>query len=239
MFKTFAVRFRQPNLLARAALVVIASLGAYFAFPYAASVFAAFPVITEITTSNVSSNGATVSWKTDVVSNTQIEYGLTTSYGSSTTLNASLVTTHTQNITGLQANQLYHYRVKSRDASGDLSTSGDRTFITTLGSTTAGTSTDSSNSNTMNATRFTTGNGGKLASLSVNVGAVDANVNNRNYQMAIYTANGNVPGSLVANTATGTLVANTWNTLPITATLAPNTGYFIVYNSNEIGRAHV
>ena len=232
MFKTFAVRFRQPNLLARAALVVVASLGAYFTLPYAVSVFAAFPIITEITTSNVSSTGATVSWKTDVVSNTQIEYGLTTSYGSNTTLNASLVTMHTQNLTGLQANQLYHYRVKSRDANNDLSTSGDRTFITTLGSTTAGTSTDTSNSNTMNATRFTTGAGGKLASLSVNVGAVDSNVNNRSYQMAIYTANGNIPGSLVANTATGTLVANTWNTLPITGTLAPNTGYFIVYNSN-------
>ena len=232
MFKTFAVRFRQPNLLARAALVVVASLGTYFAFPYAASVFAAFPVITEITTSNVSSTSATVSWKTDVVSNTQIEYGLTTTYGSSTTLNTSLVATHTQNLAGLQANQLYHYRVKSRDANNDLSTSGDRTFITTLGSTTAGTSTDSSNSNTMNATRFATGNGGKLASLSVNVGAVDTNVSNRSYQMAIYSANGNVPGNLVANTTTGTLVANTWNTLPITGTLAPNTGYFIVYNSN-------
>lgn len=232
MFKTFAVRFRQPNLLARAALVIVAALGVHFSFPYVTSVFAAFPVITEITTSNVSSTSATISWKTDVVSDTQIEYGLTTSYGSNTTLSSSLVTAHTQNLTGLQANQLYHFRVKSRDANGDLSTSGDRTFITTLGSTTAGTSTDTSNSNTMNATRFTTGSGGKLASLSVNVGAVDSNVNNRSYQMAIYTANGNVPGTLVANTTTGTLVANTWNTLPIIGTLAPNTSYFIVYNSN-------
>lgn len=235
MFKTIAVRFHQPNLLARAALVIVAALGVHLSFPYVASVFAAFPAITEITTSNVLSNGATVSWKTDVVSNTQIEYGLTTSYGLSSTLNASLVTAHTQNLTGLQANQLYHYRVKSRDANGDLSTSGDRSFITTLGSTTAGTSTDSSNSNTMNASRFTTTNGGKLVSLSVNVGAVDTNVNNRGYQMAVYTANGSVPGSLVASTITGTLVANTWNTLPISGTLAPNTSYFIVYNSNGTG----
>lgn len=230
--KSLAARFRQPNLLARACLAILAMVGLAISLPYIASVIAATPVITNIATTNITNNSATVTWNTDVISDTQIEYGLTTSYGSSTTLNSSLVTGHSQTLSGLQANQLYHYRVKSKDAGGSLATSGDRTFITTLGSTTAGTSTDSSNSNTMNATRFTTANGGKLASLSVSVGAVDANVSNRSYQMAIYTANGSVPGTLVASTGTGTLVANTWNTLPITGTLAPNTSYFIAYNSN-------
>ena len=30
----------------------------------------------------------------------------------------------------------------------------------------------------------------------------------------------------------GTLVANAWNTLPISATLQPNTAYWLVYNTN-------
>jgi len=50
--------------------------------------------------------------------------------------------------------------------------------------------------------------------------------------MAIYTDNGGRPGTLIANTTTGTLVANAWNTLPITATLQPNTSYWLMYNTN-------
>ncbi|HEX8762447.1 MAG TPA: Ig-like domain-containing protein [Candidatus Saccharimonadales bacterium] len=200
--------------------------------PFLASVMAATPAISSITVSSVQTNAATIGWTTDVASDTQVEYGLTASYGSSTTLNGSLVTNHSQVVGGLQANQLYHYRVKSKDVSGDLAASGDRTFITNAGSSSSGTATDSGNSNTMNTTRFTTGSGGKLGSVSAYVGAVDATVAKRNYQMAIYTANGTTPGTLVASTATGTLTANSWNTLPINGTLAPNTNYFLAYNSN-------
>ena len=50
--------------------------------------------------------------------------------------------------------------------------------------------------------------------------------------MAIYAANGSVPGALVATSGTGTLVANSWNTVPISATLAPATSYYLGYNTN-------
>lgn len=223
---------KKPILPLRVFAIIFSILCLQAAFPFFQSVMAATPVITNITAATVTNNGATITWKTDVISDTQIEYGLTTSYGSSTTLNTTRVTDHTQSITGLQANQLYHYKVKSRDASGDLAVSGDRTFITTLGSTTPGTSTDSGNSNTMNATRFTTGNGGKVASLNAYVGAVDTNVANRSFQIAIYTANGTTPGTLIASSQTGTLTANSWNSVPVNATLNPNTNYFLAYNSN-------
>lgn len=230
--KTPSLLFRKRLFSSSIHVVVFLALCVPSFFMFVASVVAAAPVINNIATSNLLTNAVTVSWTTDVASDTQIEYGTTTAYGSSTTLNGALVTSHTQTITGLQANQLYNYRVKSRNVGGELAMSGNRTFITPLGTTTPGSSTDSSNSNTMNTTRFTTVNGGKVASLSVYVGAVDASVSNRSYQLALYTANGNVPGSLIANTATGTLTANSWNTLPVTATLAPNTSYFIAYNTN-------
>ena len=73
--------------------------------------------------------------------------------------------------------------------------------------------------------------------MSANVGAVDPSVARRSFQMAIYTANGSAPGTLVASSATGTLVANSWNTVPITATLAPATSYFFVYNTNGASSA--
>ena len=198
---------RRRGLRAVAPVVAIAiAIAALVSSP----VYAAVPSIAGIATTNVLTNGVTVIWATDVPADTQIDYGASTSYGSSTTLNTALVTSHSQAITGLAANQLYHYRVRSRSAAGELAASPDRTFMTRLGTTTAGLSTDSSDSNGMNATRFTTGAGGLVTSLSANVGAVDANTARRSFQMAIYTASGTVPGTLVASSASGTLVANSW-----------------------------
>ncbi|HTN42830.1 MAG TPA: fibronectin type III domain-containing protein, partial [Nitrospiria bacterium] len=88
------------------------------------------PVISGIASSNITTSGATIAWTTDELSDTQVQYGTTTAYGSSTTLNSTKVTSHSQALTGLQASTLYHYRVLSRDAAGNLATSGDGTFTT-------------------------------------------------------------------------------------------------------------
>lgn len=88
------------------------------------------PVISAIRVMKITSTAGTILWTTDEASTTQIEYGLTNSYGSSTTLNTSLVTNHSQTISGLNSDTLYHYRVLSRDAAGNLSTSADFTFTT-------------------------------------------------------------------------------------------------------------
>ena len=61
-------------------------------------------------------------------SSTQIDYGTTTAYGNTTTLNASLVTAHSQAVSQLSAATLYHYRVRSTDAAGNTAVSGDNTF---------------------------------------------------------------------------------------------------------------
>jgi methionine-rich copper-binding protein CopC len=86
------------------------------------------PVVTGV---QAGPNGgkATISWTTDENSDTQVEYGPTTAYGFSTPLNTTLVSTHTATISGLTLGTTYHYRVKSRDAWGNLATSGDFTFV--------------------------------------------------------------------------------------------------------------
>ncbi|MBS4029759.1 MAG: fibronectin type III domain-containing protein [Ignavibacteriales bacterium] len=91
------------------------------------------PVISNVQSSGISSSGATITWTTDESSNSVVEYGLTTSYGSSTT-NASMVTSHSVALSGLTASTLYHYRVKSTDASNNTATSGDFTFTTSAAS---------------------------------------------------------------------------------------------------------
>jgi uncharacterized delta-60 repeat protein len=88
------------------------------------------PAISNAGISNITSSTATVIWNTDEASDSQVEYGPTASYGISTALNPSLVTSHSQNLTGLSARTTYHYQIKSLDAAGNLATSADFTFIT-------------------------------------------------------------------------------------------------------------
>jgi hypothetical protein len=70
-----------------------------------------------------------------------------------------------------------------------------------------------------------------VINMSVYVGAVDSAPNNK-FQFAIYTDTGTAPGTLVASSATGTLTANSWNTLPITASLGASR-YWLMYNTNS------
>lgn len=77
--------------------------------------------------------GATITWNTDEASSSSVQYGLTTSYGSTTTEvdTNPRVTSHTVVLAGLTSSTLYHYRVLSTDASGNTATSTDKTFTTT------------------------------------------------------------------------------------------------------------
>lgn len=86
--------------------------------------------IGNVTSGNISSTGATLTWTTTAPSDSQTDYGTTASYGSTTPLDASMVTNHAVTLSGLTPNTLYHYRVKSRDAQGTLLVSDDFTFTT-------------------------------------------------------------------------------------------------------------
>jgi purple acid phosphatase-like protein len=88
------------------------------------------PVISGVAVGSITSSGATITWTTDQASTSQVEYGTTTAYGSLTTVNSTLVTSHSQALTGLAAATLYHYRVHSANASGTQAVSGDFTFTT-------------------------------------------------------------------------------------------------------------
>src|SRR5574341_595898 len=96
------------------------------------------PALSNVTSGSVSSAGATITWTTNEASTTQVEYGTTTAYGASTTLNSSLVTAHSAGLSGLQAATVYHFRVRSADAAGNLALSTDRTFTTAAAPDTTG-----------------------------------------------------------------------------------------------------
>ena len=87
------------------------------------------PVISNIQVTGITSSAATITWTTDEAADSVVEYGLTTSYGS-TVSNATNVTSHSIALSGLSANTLYHYRVKSTDTANNTATSADGTFQT-------------------------------------------------------------------------------------------------------------
>jgi hypothetical protein len=93
------------------------------------------PVISNAAVGGVTANTAILTWTTDTRATSQINYGTTTSYGSSTPLDPSLVTSHSQTITGLAANTSYHCVLVSSNGGG-TSTSSDIAFTTS--STTTG-----------------------------------------------------------------------------------------------------
>ena len=90
------------------------------------------PVISNVRAENVAQSTADIKWSTDIPATSQVDYGTTVSYGYSTTLDSSLVTSHTVALSGLAPGQLYHYRVRSKNSAGAESVSGDYTFTTAV-----------------------------------------------------------------------------------------------------------
>ena len=90
-------------------------------------------VISSVTSSVTGSTTATVSWNTDQLANSQVNYGTSTGYGSSSTLSTSMVMAHSTALTSLKASTLYHYQVLSTDSNGLQTVSPDQTFTTQAG----------------------------------------------------------------------------------------------------------
>jgi glucose/arabinose dehydrogenase len=88
------------------------------------------PTISQVFATSITTTSALVAWTTNEASDSQVDYGTTTSYGQSSPLDFSATTSHAIALTGLTASTLYHYRVKSKDAASNLATSGDFTFAT-------------------------------------------------------------------------------------------------------------
>jgi len=83
------------------------------------------PVLSSVLASSITQTGANITWTTNENATTQVDYGLTTSYGSQTSLVSTLLTSHSASLSGLSAGTTYHYRVRSADGAGNLALSAD------------------------------------------------------------------------------------------------------------------
>lgn len=89
------------------------------------------PTISNVASLNITSTGVTLTWTTNEAATSQANYGQTVAYGATTTFDTALVTAHQQTITGLLPGTTYNYRVRSIDAAGNESISGNF-IVTTL-----------------------------------------------------------------------------------------------------------
>lgn len=107
----------------------------------------------------------------------------------------------------------------------------DLAGATVLGYNTDGTTTDTSNSNVINATSFTAGASGTVSMLYARVGPVIGASPNNKAQMAIYS--GATPTTQLAVSGDVVLTPGAWNAFPIpTITVASGTTYWLAYNTN-------
>jgi YD repeat-containing protein len=88
------------------------------------------PVVSLVTATNITGAGVNINWDTNESADSQVEYGMTTAYGSSSPIDFNFVTSHSIGLVGLTEATLYHYRVHSRDGAGNLTTSADHAFLT-------------------------------------------------------------------------------------------------------------
>ena len=86
------------------------------------------PTIYGISTSTTI-NTATITWTTNEGASSQVNYGLTSSYGSSTAT-TTLVTSHSITLIGLATSTIYHYKILSTDAQSNTATTTDATLTT-------------------------------------------------------------------------------------------------------------
>ncbi len=132
------------------------------------------PNISNIFVDAITQTTARVNWTTDELADSTVRYGLTGSYGSTTT-NANMVANHQVTLNGLAAGTLYHFSVSSTDAMGNGATSTDQTF-TTLPDTTPPANISNlvvTPSNQQNALSWTNPNDADFAGVKIQRSTVD------------------------------------------------------------------
>ncbi|WKZ25554.1 MAG: fibronectin type III domain-containing protein [bacterium] len=93
------------------------------------------PQITRVESVEATASTAVISWETNELSSTQLEYGTNTNVGLNTTTTVEIdtsprVTEHSVSLSGLQSCTTYHYRVISRDSAGNTLTGSNKSFTT-------------------------------------------------------------------------------------------------------------
>lgn len=118
---TFYLRLRPQSLSQNGSYTIATAVNLDFKNPVQSSISA-----------STTSSTADISWTTQEVSYGLVEYGITSSYGSSlgSLSSGTAVLNHDFSISSLSSCTTYHYRVSSRDSVGNNTVSSDQTMQT-------------------------------------------------------------------------------------------------------------
>ncbi len=102
---------------------------------------ATLPILSAVTSSGVTTTGATITWTSDALSNSTVYYAAATSYPGTDKANysasagiPSMVTSHSVTLSHLSPGAQYYFLVESADVSGNTGTSTDAAYtFTTAG----------------------------------------------------------------------------------------------------------
>ena len=193
------------------------------------------PVISNIAVNTITSDSATITWTTDQPSDSLVDYGQTTAYGSLAS-DLTLTTNHTVVLTGLISSTTYHNRITSRSEIGASATSSDFTFITEGQVTIAITITAPADGSAINRSEaMVKGNITNLTGneTGVNVNGVVAALTNNEFAV------NHVPLTEGANSITVTAVdtSGTTVTKSVTVNAAPAANYIRISANPESATA--
>jgi len=73
-------------------------------------------VITSVQTGSITTTSSQVVWTTNVPANSSVDYGTTSAYGNTTSVDTTMVTSHQMTLSGLAAGTTYYYQVNSTDS---------------------------------------------------------------------------------------------------------------------------
>jgi len=88
------------------------------------------PIISNVQAGQITGVSARITWLTNESATSSVIYGKTLNYEFDAVLENVFVTSHIVNLTGLTSETLYHYKVKSADASFNEAGAEDKTFTT-------------------------------------------------------------------------------------------------------------
>ena len=90
----------------------------------------AAPVVSDIQSTSISTSSAVITWKTNEPATSQVDYGVSETYGYTTLIDTSLVTAHQVTLSGLTPNTKFNFKTISKDASGNKTLSANNVFTT-------------------------------------------------------------------------------------------------------------
>ncbi len=89
-------------------------------------------VFSFIEAASIDTSSVTITWHTNVPSDSQVEYGDNAFFGQTSPLHSELTTTHSVTVTDLASNTGYYFRVKSKPLGGTVATVSANEEFTTL-----------------------------------------------------------------------------------------------------------